>query len=53
MSVSFYMMWMPPHMRVQGLTGVSLKGGNRTTLTPCNHMAFANHVHDYSRFILC
>src|SRR5690242_5043611 len=30
-----------------------MSGGDRKTLTPCNHMAFANHVHDYSRFILC
>ncbi|ELR17394.1 uncharacterized protein ACA1_061320 [Acanthamoeba castellanii str. Neff] len=36
-----------------GKTGVSMSGGDRKTLTPCNHMAFANHVHDYSRFILC
>jgi len=36
-----------------GKTGIYLGGGNRTTLTPCNHLAFANDVHDFARFTYC
>lgn len=36
-----------------GLGGVSIDAGNRDTLTPCNHMVFANHFFNYARWVFC
>jgi hypothetical protein len=33
-----------------GLGGISLAGGDRATLTPADHHAIGNHIHDYSRW---
>jgi hypothetical protein len=33
-----------------GGTGINLNGGDRKTLTPSEHYAINNHIHDYSRW---
>lgn len=40
---------------VQGTTAVGLLGApeDRMSLTPSEHMAFANHVHNFARYIYC
>ncbi len=33
-----------------GAGGISLRGGDRTSLTPANHLAENNHIHHYGRW---